>query len=80
MLLPSLGGSTYYVSFINDFSKMTRLYFFKKKLEVFEKWLEYKALVKNQTNKMIKMIRANNEGELCGKEFDQFSRKHGIDR
>ena len=29
--VPSLGGSMYYVSFINDFSRNTWLYFLKKK-------------------------------------------------
>lgn len=38
-LVPSLGGSRYYVSFINDFPKMTWIYFIKKKSEVFEKVL-----------------------------------------
>ena len=45
--VPSLGGSLYYVSFINDFSRNTWLYFLKKKSEVFSKFKEYKALVEN---------------------------------
>ena len=43
--IPSVGGIIYYVSFIDDFSRNTRLYFLKKKLEVFSKFKEYKALV-----------------------------------
>ena len=52
----------------------------KKKLELFEKFLEFKAQVKNQTNKKIKVLRTYNGGEFCGKELYQFCRHHGIDR
>ena len=44
---PSLGKSVYYVSFIDDFSKNTWIYFLKKKSEVFDIFKEFKALVKN---------------------------------
>ena len=47
MSIPSLRGSRYYVSFINEFSRITCIYFLKKKLEVFERFLEFKALVEN---------------------------------
>ena len=51
--VPSLGGSIYYVSFIDDFSRNTWLYLWKKKLDVFSKFKEYKALVENQKGKKI---------------------------
>jgi transposase InsO family protein len=34
--------------------------------------------VENQTEKRIKVLRTDNGGELCGKEFDQFCKKCGI--
>jgi len=43
--VPSLGGSMSYVSFIDDFSRKTWLYFLKKKSEVFGKFKEFKELV-----------------------------------
>ena len=46
--VPSLGKSVYYVSFIDDFSRNTWIYFLKKKSEVFDRFKEFKALVKNQ--------------------------------
>ena len=45
MSAPSLGESRYYVCFIDEFSRMTWTYFLKKKSEVFETFLEFKALV-----------------------------------
>jgi hypothetical protein len=37
--VPSLGGSLYYVSFLDNFSKKTWIYFLRKKSEVFEKFM-----------------------------------------
>lgn len=48
---PSLGGSMYYVIFIDDFSRNTWLYFLRKKLKVFIKFEEIKDLVENQIGK-----------------------------
>ena len=38
MSVPSLGNSVYYVSFIDDFSRNTWIYFLRKKFEVFDKF------------------------------------------
>ena len=43
--VPSLGKSVYYVSFIDDFSRNTWIYFLRKKSEVFDRFKEFKALV-----------------------------------
>ena len=80
MSVPSLGVSWYYVSFIDDFSRMTWIYFLKKKLEVFERFLEFEALVENQIDRKIEVLRTDNGGELCGREFNQLCKEHGIAR
>jgi transposase InsO family protein len=76
--VPSLGGSLYYVSFINHFFRNTWIYFLRKKSEVIEKFKEFKSLVENKSDKKIKVSRTDNGGELCGKEFDQFFKQCGI--
>ena len=38
MKVPSLGKSMYYVSFIDDFSRNTWIYFLKKKFGVFDRF------------------------------------------
>ena len=50
----SLRGYVYYVSFIDDFSRKTWIYFLKKKDEVFSKFKEFKALIENHTEKKVK--------------------------
>jgi 5'-3' exoribonuclease 2 len=68
--VPSLGGSLYYVSFIDDFSRRTWMYFLRKKSKVFNKFKEFKSLVENETNKNIKVLGTDNGGELCEKYFE----------
>ena len=70
----------YYVSFIDEFSRNTWIYFVKKRYEVFDIFKEFKALVENQTKKKIKVLRTDNGGEFCKKEFEEFCKKCGITR
>ena len=76
----SLGGSLYYVNFMGDSSRNAWLYFLKKKSEVFSKFKEYKPLVEKQTREKIKVLRTDNRGEFCEKEFEQFCKECGIAR
>jgi hypothetical protein len=64
VLVSSLGKYVYYVSFINDFSRNTWIYFLVKKFEVFDMFKEFKVLVENQIEKIIKVLRTDNGGEL----------------
>jgi hypothetical protein len=43
----SLTGNIYYISFIDDSSRKTWIYFMKTKDEVFSRFQEFKALVEN---------------------------------
>ena len=47
MLVPSLCKFICFVSFINDFSRNTWIYFLWKKYKVFGKFKEFKALIEN---------------------------------
>jgi len=67
--IPSMGKFVYYVSFIDEFSRNIWIYFLKKKSGAFDKFKEFKALVENQTEKKIKVLRIDNGGEFCSKEF-----------
>jgi hypothetical protein len=78
--VPSLGKYVYYVSFINEFSRNTWIYFLRKKSEVFDMFKELKSLVENQTEKTIKVLRTDNGGEFCRNEFEEFCKNCGIAR
>ena len=60
MTVASLGGYYYYVTFINDYSHKTWIYFLKTKEfeEVLSKFKEFKAQVENLSGKRIKILRS----------------------
>ena len=49
-----IDGYVYYVSFIDDFSRKTWIYFLKIKDEVFYKFKEFKDLIENHIETKIK--------------------------
>ena len=74
----SLGGYEYCITFIDDYSKFTCIFFLKTKDEVFQYFNEFKALVENQTSRKIKVSRSNNGGEYTKGEFANFCASEGI--
>ena len=76
----SLGGCSYYMTFIDDFSRKTWIYFLKKKDEAFMWFHTFKALVANKTGKKINILRTDNGTEYEPNEFNEFCREAGIKR
>jgi transposase InsO family protein len=72
MSTASLSKYVYYVSFIDDFSRKTWIYFLKAKNEVFNKFKELNTLVENLSEKKIKILRSDNGGEFTSDEFKTF--------
>ncbi|CAH2109248.1 unnamed protein product [Euphydryas editha] len=67
----SIGGFKYFILFVDDFTRMTAVYFLKNKNDAFKSFREYKVLVENQTNKKIRIIRSDNGREFCNAEFNR---------
>ena len=70
-----LNGFEYYVTFTDDYSRKTWIYFLKTKDEVFRKFKEFKALIKNHLERRIKILRTDSGGEYTSKEFEAFCKK-----
>jgi len=75
---PSLVGSRYILTFIDDFSRYSKVYFLEQKSQTFEKFQEYKAYVEKQTSKTLKILRSDNGGEYINHEMLTFIRAEGI--
>jgi transposase InsO family protein len=63
---------------INDYTRMTWVYFLKEKSDAFEKFKAFKAYVENETDLNIKCLRSDNGGEFTSKEFNTFCEDHEI--
>jgi len=70
------GGKNYFVTFIDDYSRYTKVYLIKHKDEAFDMFLSYKTKVENQLEKKIKRIRSDRGGEYV--LFNDYCVKEGI--
>jgi hypothetical protein len=76
----SLQGESYFMLFIDDFTRMGWVCFLKEKSEALNKFKSFKTLVENEKETKIKCLRSDNGGEFTSKEFDLFCETHGIKR
>jgi hypothetical protein len=68
----SFSGFKYFLTFIDDFSRCTWVYFLKLKSEVFDMFLAYKALVEKQSRHQLQKLRTNNGGEYVNNKFTTY--------
>ncbi|GMF20290.1 unnamed protein product [Phytophthora lilii] len=74
----SKGEAQYIVTFIDAFSRFVQVYLIASKNLVFQRIVEFTALVKTQYRQRVKCIRTDNGGEYTSKRFDVFCRQEGI--
>ena len=60
----STGQNRYYLTFIDDFSRKTWIYFLKRKSEVFNCFKEFKAIVEKQSGYKIRTVRSDQGGNI----------------
>jgi transposase InsO family protein len=80
ILVASVQGASYYVTFIDEFSRKTQIFFMKTNDEVFSWFQEFKAQVENQKRRRIKVLRSDNGEEYTSNDFKYFCKEEGINR
>ncbi|CAA0826210.1 Unknown protein [Striga hermonthica] len=78
MEVESLGGSRYFLTFIDDASRKVWVYILNTKDQVFEYFKSFHVMVERETGKKLKCLRSDNGGEYTSKEFDAYCRTYGI--
>jgi len=71
-------GHKYFVTFVDDFSRMTWIYFMKSRSEVFTHFCAFCAEVKTQFNTSVRILRSDNAKEYMSELFQSYMRQHGI--
>jgi transposase InsO family protein len=74
------GKENYFMLIIDDYSRLTWVSFLKEKVEAFAKFKIFKALIENQTDIGLKVVRLDKGGEFMLSDFKEFCDKHGIKR
>ena len=74
----SLGGSRYYITFIDDSSRKIWVYFLKNKSDVFETFKKWKAMVEIETGRKVKCLKSGNGGEYIDGRFSEYCVARGI--
>lgn len=76
----SFSGKRYLISFIDDFSRKTWVYFLKEKSEAFEVFKKFKVMVEKVTDRHIKVILSDRDGEYTSTNFMKYCEKKDIRR
>ena len=75
---PSLGGGHYFLTFIDDNTRYVWVYILKSKNQVFEKFVEWKALVETSSGQKLKSLCTDNGGEYTSAELTMYLKKEGV--
>jgi transposase InsO family protein len=78
--IKSIGGCKYYMSFIDDHTRKVWVYFMKHKGEMFQHFLNFKAMVEKEKGVSIKCLRFDGGGEYFSNEFSEYLKEQGIQR
>lgn len=73
----SLNNNLYFIVIIDDFSRMTWVYFAKEKSDAFLIFKKFKNKAERQSGNTSKILRTDRSGEFVSKEFDRFWEEFG---
>jgi transposase InsO family protein len=68
----------YFMLLVDDYTRMTAVFFLMNKSEAFENFKVYKEMVENEMDSKIKCLIYDNGGEFTSNEFMDYYNRHGI--
>lgn len=71
-------GVRWFVTFIDDCTRMTWLYVMKNKHEVFEIFRSFHCMIKTQFSAKLQIVRSDNGGEYDNAQFHKYFQEHGL--
>ncbi|CAL9013295.1 unnamed protein product [Prunus brigantina] len=74
----NLSNSKWFVTFIDDYSRLTWVYLMTDKSEVFSIFQSFHQMIHTQYNSKIKVFRSNNGGEYINSGLKTYFSDHGI--
>jgi len=75
----SVGGNRYFITFIDDYSRMCWVYFLRNKSDTLNVFKKFKAFVELQSGYKLKKLRSDRGGEYTSNEFQKFCVKQGME-
>lgn len=80
MRTPTPSNNRYFILFIDDYSRMTWVYFLRERSEVFNIFKKFKNMVEKQSGHHIKVLRSDRGAEYTSREFNKFCEDEGVSR
>ncbi|KAI5313816.1 hypothetical protein L3X38_042992 [Prunus dulcis] len=76
----TLGGNRYFLTFIDDHTRMCWVFFLQHKSQAFNIFKRFKNMVELQSGYQIKKLRSDRGGEYTSLEFSKFCEEMGLER
>jgi hypothetical protein len=80
LLVKSLGSSSYFIAFTDDYSRKMWISFLRTKDQVFAKFVEFHTMIEKHTNFRIRTLRSDRGGEFLSQLFTEYLTTQGITR
>ena len=77
-LVLSKSGFRYFVTFIDDYSRVTWLYLMRNRSELLSIFSAFCAEIKTQFNVSVRILRSDNAKEYFSKPFNSYMSQNGI--
>ena len=74
----SHGNNKCFLLFVDDYSKISWVYFISQKSQAFSYFQKFKVRVEKESRYYLKVLRTDRGGEFTSNEFKEFSSSYGI--